>query len=655
MIKHALDLTGGSDPNPFRALFGKPRNLLWPVLVHRITIPAVDRDYRELNTFEVLILRLLEECGPLTSERLVDETSLPFGLVKGITDKLYDKGRIDPYNEVIQSEVSSTYTSHYQSLDFTTAVLFQDKIGGEVFPVIKFMDKTSVLKQREIKDSKSIRHKGQREMPAITPSTVRSLAIILNRRSLGQEKRIQIKDDTDIKFVGKPEDFMLNCPIAHETKGANFRIACPFGNGYSVPLEKQYRKLLQVNQNLLEWHNKWETSLLSLVKTSPGIKIHGPFKGDSDWQSYPELKAALQSSDAHLSTKDLYGALEWALFYSCTEQNYRVQVRKIRSYAGQKQIALIEEASSKLGFEMPNGLFRPISTSRIRSFDEGEAEMMTVLSLSILIAQNNPGKGLAKLATEHPDYFQKIKELKESRDSIRHGSTQDSKSRATHEMMFLESIATLLSRIELTQSESKKQYSDIETDLLLRARMTIQNHLGMATYNKLPEEQQDQFAMIEKHRANPEQHTEDKDSTDKVEAGRFLGGLCTLFQALLKSKIMNIKNPPFPESDPLSEAQALSAKYNLGKVPPGVSLHRIQHTIMNINDDTLNSCIICFLLTASEETLRALSITQPGFFDLLRKLNKYVGHGNRAIPLSADEMENIARESYSAAKDFLEA
>lgn len=657
MSNLALDVTDGKEPNPFRDKFGKARNLLWPVSVHRITIPVVNHGYRELNAFEVLILRLLEECGPLTSEQLVVETSLPIGLIKGITDKLCDKRRIDQYNEVVQAEVSTSYGNRSQSLDFTAAVIFQDQISGYIFPEIKFMDQHSGLKERDVEKSKVVNHnRGNRTIPQITPSIIRSLAFNLNRNSLDQEKRIVIKNDTDIKIVGTPENYCLNCPIAYEKDRANYRIACPFGNKYSVPLEKQYRKLLQENQNLSDWHKKWEESLLSLVKSRPEKTIHGPFRADSNWPGYPNLKAVLQNDERHLSTKELYSALEWAFFCSCTENNYQLQLRKINCYpTTNAQIGPFKEAAAKLGFEIPDGFFRPISTSRIRSFEKGEAEMMTVLTLSILIAQNQPGKGLSILASKHPDYLKRIQELKNSRDEIRHGNTQNSKSRAAHEIMFLESIATMVTGIHLTNTKPLKEESDIATDLLLRARMEIQNQLGMETYNKLTEDQQDQFAIIEKHRANPEPCPDGNDGNNKINAGKLLGGLYALFQSLLKSKILAIKTPPIPDSDPTPNAQVKSTQYGLGEVPPGVPLHRIKNTLMNIDDDTLNSCIICFIITAREDTLGSLSITQPGIFDLLRKLIKHDRHGNTAIPLSTKEMYDFAEESYSAAKDLLEA
>ena len=655
MSNLALDLTDGKDPNPFRDQFGKARNLLWPVSVHRITIPVVGHGYRELNAFEILILRLLEECGPLTSEQLAVETSLPIGLIKGITDKLCDKRRIDQYNEVIQSEVSTSYGNRSQGFEFTAAVIFQDKVSGDIFPEIKFMGKSSGLKQREVTNFFRINRKHEnRNIEQPTPSFIRSLAANLNRNSLDQEKRIVIRNDTEIQIVGTPETYWLNCPIAYESNSANYRIACPFGNKYSVHLEKQYRELHQKDKDLSDRHTKWENSLLSEKKSSTDGNIHDTFRTDSNWQDYPDLKMALQTN--HLSPWAIYNALEWALFYSCVENNYKTQLRKIKHFnTTERQIGLFKEAAIKLGFETPNGFFRGITPSRLQSFENGKAEMLTVLPLSILVAQNHADKGLAKLAIQHPDYLRKIHDLKPSRDSIRHGSTKDSKSPVAHEKMFLESIATLVTGIHLANTKPSKEESDIATDLLLRARMAIQRELGMETYNKLTEDQQDQYTIIEKNRANPEQYSSENNKDNLIEAGHFLNGVSALFQSILKSKIMDIKHPTIPENDPTQEAQDRSDQHNLGKVPPGVPLHRIKNTLMNISDDTLNSCIICFIITAREETLGSLSVTQPGIFDLLRKLTKKVEHGNKSHPLTTRELNFIAQESYRAIKNLVEA
>ena len=71
MSNLALDLTEGIDPNPFRDKFGKARNLLWPVSVHRITIPVVGHGYRELNAFEAY----LEHPNKQLEDLLVKESS----------------------------------------------------------------------------------------------------------------------------------------------------------------------------------------------------------------------------------------------------------------------------------------------------------------------------------------------------------------------------------------------------------------------------------------------------------------------------------------------------------------------------------------------------------------------------------------------------
>ena len=87
---------------PFSGVFGRPRNLAWPVHAYRITIPAtVKRGQGQLNPFERVILSMIDAVGGLDEKGLADETCIPVDLVRSVVLRLRDRGLIDSDNRII--------------------------------------------------------------------------------------------------------------------------------------------------------------------------------------------------------------------------------------------------------------------------------------------------------------------------------------------------------------------------------------------------------------------------------------------------------------------------------------------------------------------------------------------------------------------------
>ena len=71
-------------PYPFGGIFGKPRNLAWPVNAYRVTLPRTLSGGDGLNPFERVVLKLLDAVGVMDAHALADETRIPLDLVKRI-------------------------------------------------------------------------------------------------------------------------------------------------------------------------------------------------------------------------------------------------------------------------------------------------------------------------------------------------------------------------------------------------------------------------------------------------------------------------------------------------------------------------------------------------------------------------------------------
>jgi hypothetical protein len=64
-----------------------------------------------------------------------------------------------------------------------------------------------------------------------------------------------------ITIANLPETYQLDCHIAIQKSDGEFRIADPFGNGYSLILEKAFEQLLEQDDRLAGWLGNWKHSL----------------------------------------------------------------------------------------------------------------------------------------------------------------------------------------------------------------------------------------------------------------------------------------------------------------------------------------------------------------------------------------------------------
>src|SRR3954453_1032673 len=87
---------------PFSGVFGRPRNLAWPVDAYRITIPSTIKSGQgQLNPFERVILGTIDAVGGLDEKVLADETCIPVDLVRSVVLRLRDRGLIDNDNRIV--------------------------------------------------------------------------------------------------------------------------------------------------------------------------------------------------------------------------------------------------------------------------------------------------------------------------------------------------------------------------------------------------------------------------------------------------------------------------------------------------------------------------------------------------------------------------
>ena len=134
----------------------------------------------------------------------------------------------------------------------------------------------------------------------------------------GQDARTPTIDQ--VRVERDPEEYLLDCRIAVQMRDADFRIADPFGIGFSRTLEGVFSRRLAEDENLQTWMTNW---FQSLAHPSPSEHeqpwVTGSYNTPENRRRYPKLVQALTPARGarHRSVTDIYAAIEWALFYAC--------------------------------------------------------------------------------------------------------------------------------------------------------------------------------------------------------------------------------------------------------------------------------------------------------------------------------------------------
>ena len=83
----------------------------------------------------------------------------------------------------------------------------------------------------------------------------------MKRRSEAYAQSTRTPDIAQIRVEREPESYLLDCPIAVQGHDADFRIADPFGTGFSRVLEDVFTHRLETDEKLQRWMTKWRQSL----------------------------------------------------------------------------------------------------------------------------------------------------------------------------------------------------------------------------------------------------------------------------------------------------------------------------------------------------------------------------------------------------------
>ncbi|AEG00704.1 hypothetical protein [Methylomonas methanica] len=648
-----LRLLDYGKPNPFSGIIGKPRKLAWPVHAYRVTLPKVSNDGDELNAFERVILKLLDVFGILHADELADETRIPLDLVKGVLLRLQDKGFIDEYNGIIRQGHDEDVNEGDNAPVFVTALLFRELATGKILPFLHWLDDANPLRKKEgeEKDFRTIRWSDAHKRNTPTQRDVINALRAMKKRAavFGMEDKTPAVQQ--ITITGEPELYHLDCSIAIQKSDSEFRIADPFGNGFSLILEKAFEQLLERENNLAGWLLAWKQLLSTSRPEKMDARPKVPFETDTNWQRYPKLIASLRpSSNAEFRTfAKIHASIEWALFYSCCVRPYKEVIVKLKFTEQSQHPVLLAQAAQTIGLEPPLQGFRPIQEGKLREFEDGGAYLGTVLAISILQAQGDASHPLCRIASARPDLIYRLLEINAKRNEKSHGKggADAPQGELSDDSFMREVIHTLLPDIKFADTPFVTPNLDARADALLDARASIQSEFGFKQFNRLGFDLQDRLIHVELFWQSC-RYGDD--------ALGFAVDVCAAAQTQFHQALAGQLPPDINDGELVTTAREKAQSSGLDDLPDcllTVPPWKIREALQG-RDPTLGACVMAFLLVSDDESLRAVAASQPSFITDMASIITRRGHGNEPLPLPKAEIAKLRKAALSTIKTLTE-
>lgn len=635
-------------PHPFGRTIGKPRRLAWPVDVYRVTLPRLLEDQKQLNPFERVILKLIDAGCVREAHTIAQETCLPKDLVQCVLLRLHDKGFFDKYNQINTERRNEWNTEAYDSQEFETACVFHELATGKILPQLHFM-KDNPLKRKE--EEKFYKIPSVADSSAPTPRDVIAALLGMQKRSMAFNNEFRLPSVQLITIASEAEQYYLDCPIAILATDGEFRIADPFGNGFSLVLESSFRCLLEKDESLRDWLMSWKTSLSNRKTDSPTAAHRESHDNDANWALYPKLLSNLRlgRNRQFLSVEQIYNAMEWTLFYSCAQRPYASPVQQLKLITQAEHPSLLQRAAEELSLEWPTGGLFPVRHGKLEDFLAGKAELGTVLSLALLMAAGDVTHPLRRIAAAYPDFILRLLKIKKDRDELGHGAGRvRSKDVELPEESFMREVVTaLLPTIRFTNAPVSTTDKEAISDALMDARTSIQSEFGFALFNRLGTNLQDRLIIAEQFWLS---------YSDGDDALAFTCDLYAALQLAFRRSLTGVLPPDVRDSEYVATAQKNANACGLGDLPECLLTAKrsaIRETLVG-NDQTLQSCVISFLIVSDIETLKAIAHSQNSFLNDVSLVIDLRGHGNEPLLLRKHCIRRLRQSAYTTIKTLME-
>jgi hypothetical protein len=309
----------------------------------------------------------------------------------------------------------------------------------------------------------------------------------------------------------------------------------------------------------------------------------------------------------------------------------------------------LKEAAEEVGLNLPQYGFRPVLGGKLDDFLSGKAEMGTVLSLSLLMAENDAEHPMRRIAAKYQDFVTRIFDIKKKRDDKGHGKgkAQKNEIELPEETFMREIVTALLPVIRFSDTPVAEADRDTVADSMLDARTSIQAEFGFGLFNRLGADLQNRLIYAERFWL----------SCKEVDDALIL--VCDIYAALQKmfrQKLFGVLPPDVEDSKFPVTAQKNASQSGLGKLPKclrTVKPSAIRKTLQG-DDQTLGACLLAFLLVSDADALRSIAGVQSSFISDVADIIIHRGHGNEPLPLPKDDIGKLRKSTYSTIKTLLE-
>lgn len=649
-----LTLLDYGKPNPFGQIIGRPRRLAWPVHAYRVTLPRLSGDGDDLNPFERVVLRLLDALGTMSDRRLAQETRIPLDLVRSILLRLRDRGLVDGSNAVIERERGTDDGEHAKAPVFVTALVFRELVTGKNLPFVHWLDDANPLKKKEAEEDQ-FRRIGADEQHKRAPLTQRDVISVLRaaqRRSTTFGKDERTPAIQQVSIVHQPELHHLDCPIAIQKSDGEFRIADPFGLGFSLILEGALERRLEHDDQVADWLRRWKASLSNPRPRVADARPKEPFETDANWQRYPKLLANLRlSPDASFhSIAQIHASIEWALFHACCSRPFENAVRILKFTTQTDHPTLLADATKRVGLISPPFGFQPIRNGKLIDFMDGRAEFTTLLSIALLQAQGDASHPIHRIATAHPEFILRLFDIKKKRDEKSHGKGKaGAPDQELSDTPFMRDIIhALLPDIVFSGTPSAEPDGNVRADSLLEARASIQNEFGFKSLNRLGANLKERLVHAECFFMSC------KDGDDGL---AFVLELYAALQSTFEMALAGKLPPDVEDARLIASAgeRAMSTKL-CSELPMSLRTVKplaVRHTLQG-RGQSLGACLLAFLLMADDDRLRAVADAQPSFVSDVTSVIARRGHGNEPLPLPKADTTELRKAACKTIKTLIE-
>lgn len=648
----------GKPDDPFGDTIGKARYLAWPVNAYRVTLPQSANDGDGLNAFERVILKFLDAVGAMEANTLADETRIPLDLVECILLRLRDKGFIDEYNAIIRRKRGNLEGQEEQLPVFVTAILFRELATGRILPFLHLLDDKNPLRKKEGEDNfvRPIRWNDAHKKTLPAPRDVISALRTMKRRSTVFGRDDKTPAVQQIIIAPLPESYYLECPIAIQKSDGEFRIADPFGNGFSLVLERSFEQMLEEDDKLADWLSDWKQSLSNSRHPKAGDlkeQSREPFDNEANRQRYSKLVANMRPSriTSFRSIAKIHASIEWALFYACSRRPFEDAITTL-TFSGQlEHSALLENAAQSVGLALPEFGLRPIPEGKLIDFKNGKAELETVLAIAILQAEKDDSHPLRSIAPSDPDLISHLLDIKKKRDAKGHGKggIDAPDAELASDPLMRRIVHAFLPDICFADTPVAELDKDARGDSLLDARTSIQGEFGFKLFNRLGANLQDRLVYAERFWLSC------KDNDDALS---FACDLYAAVQSAFEKKLTGILPPDISDSEFITMAERNAAKAGLCTSLPKclctVKKLAIRQTLLGTRQ-TLGSCVVAFLIMSDNHTLNSVANLQSSFMDDIENVINKRGHGNEPQLLSKINIAKLRKASFSIIKTLMEA